>query len=159
MKEFREKADKSILVRCIFLMVFFLAAEGIAKDAVSLYVENDSRLMKPISKTDRHYTHGMKFVYLTQPDWQWLEDFSKWNTARSDEPADAVVGFFVGQHIYTPDNVAKPAQRKPKDMVCRLAVYGYVCPAGDCSPIGPCRTEHRSHRPVVTSGQCTGQHS
>ena len=76
MKGFTGAADKGVVSCCIFFMIFFFAAEAMAEDVLSLYVENDSRLIKPNGKTDRHYTHGMKFVYLTRPDWQWLDDFS-----------------------------------------------------------------------------------
>ncbi|MBL7214612.1 MAG: DUF2219 family protein [Phycisphaerae bacterium] len=89
----------------VFLLFVCLAGQVIADDAVSLYVENDSRLLKPTGKTDRHYTHGAKLVYLTQPDWQWLHDFSEWDIAGVDQPVDTVVGFFIGQfqvgEVYT----------------------------------------------------------
>lgn len=116
MKGFRETTDKGVISCCIFLMIFFFAAEAMAKDALLLYGENDSRGIKPISKTDRHYTHGLKFVYLTQPQWQWLEDFSDWDVAESEQTVDTAVGFFIGQNIYTPDHPSRPTERKPKDM-------------------------------------------
>jgi hypothetical protein len=99
----------------IFFLVF--SAYGFAEDAISLYVENDSRMLKPFHKTDRHYTHGTKFVYLTQPNWEWLGDFADWNAAETDEEVDTAVGFFLGQNIYTPDRVDEPQKRNPEDMV------------------------------------------
>ena len=116
MKGFKGTTDKGVVSCCIFLMIFFFAAEVVAEDVLSLYGENDSRLIKPNGKTDRHYTHGMKLIYLTQPDWKWLEDFSEWEMAGPDQTVDTAVGFFIGQNIYTPDNPHKPAMRKPKDM-------------------------------------------
>jgi len=107
--------SKGVIIRCVFLMVLIFAAKVMAEDALSFYVENDSRLIKPINKTDRHYTNGMKLVYLTQPDWQWLKDFSSWDI-ESDQHADTAVGFFIGQNIYTPDYPNKPLKRKPEDM-------------------------------------------
>lgn len=98
-----------------FLLVF--GAYGFAEDAVSLYVENDSRMLKPFHKTDRHYTHGTKFVYVTQPDWDWLGNFADWNAAEVDEEVETAVGFFLGQNIYTPDHVDSPQKRNPEDMV------------------------------------------
>jgi len=110
----RDALKKSVLFLTFFVMV---SGYGFAKDAISLYLENDSRRFKPNHATDRHYTHGTKFVYLTQPDWQWLEDFSQWHFADAAQPVDTAVGFFLGQNIYTPDHVDKPDKRSDKDMV------------------------------------------
>ena len=101
----------------ILILVLFLSVGAFAEDAISLYIENDSRMIKPFHKTDRHYTHGTKLVYLTQPDWKWLEDFSAWSAAQADEEVETAVGFFLGQNIYTPDHVDAPQKRSPKDMV------------------------------------------
>jgi hypothetical protein len=100
----------------LIFLVFF-SVRAFAEDAISLYIENDSRILKPNHKTDRHYTHGTKLVYLTQPKWQWLEDFSQWHFADLDESVDTAVGFFLGQNIYTPDHVDEPAKRNDDDMV------------------------------------------
>lgn len=99
------------------LMLILLAGRGFAAEAMSLYLENDSRRFKPNHATDRHYTHGTKFVYLTQPQWEWLSDFSKWHFADADQPVDTAVGFFLGQNIYTPDHVEEPAKRNDDDRV------------------------------------------
>lgn len=99
-----------------FIFLVF-SAYGLAEDALSLYVENDSRMLKPFHKTDRHYTHGTKFVYVTQPDWDWLGNFADWNAAEVDEEVDTAVGFFLGQNIYTPDRVDEPQKRNSEDMV------------------------------------------
>ncbi|MEN8127021.1 MAG: lipid A deacylase LpxR family protein [Planctomycetota bacterium] len=99
----------------VFLVLF--SACTFAKDAASLYLENDSRTLKPNHKTDRHYTHGTKLVYLTQPGWQWLRDFSQWHFADADEAVDTAAGFFLGQNIYTPDYADEPAKRNDDDMV------------------------------------------
>lgn len=101
----------------VFIFLVLFSVRAFAEDAISLYVENDSRILKPNHKTDRHYTHGTKLVYLTQPKWQWLEDFSQWHFADVDEPVDTAVGFFLGQNIYTPDHVDDPAKRSDDDMV------------------------------------------
>ena len=84
---------------------------------MSFYLENDSRILKPNHKTDRHYTNGTKLVYLTQPNWSWLNDFSSWDAASSDESVDTTVGLFLGQNIYTPDRVDEPEKRKEDDRV------------------------------------------
>ena len=103
--------------RVLFIFLVFFSAHSFAKDLVSLYLENDSRRFKPNHATDRHYTHGTKLVYLTQPKWGWLDDFSKWNFADSDQNVDTAVGFFLGQNIYTPDHVDEPAKRNDDDRV------------------------------------------
>ena len=113
LKGFKRGGGASLVY--IFLVLFSVSA--FAKDAISLYLENDSRTLKPNHKTDRHYTHGTKFVYLTQPNWQWLEDFSQWHFTNADQPVDTAVGFFLGQNIYTPDHVDEPEKRSDDDMV------------------------------------------
>ena len=109
--------DKKKRPDLLFLFLVLFSVYGFAEDAVSLYVENDSRMLKPFHKTDRHYTHGTKFVYVTRPDWNWLGDFSKWDAAEADEGVETAVGFFLGQNIYTPDHVDAPQKRNPEDMV------------------------------------------
>ena len=111
------KRTQSLIKPFIGVLLIFLAGQSVAKDVLSLYVENDSRFLKPNGNTDRHYTHGTKIVYLTQPDWQWLQNYAKWDAALPDESVDTVVGFFFGQNIYTPDHISDPALRKPKDQV------------------------------------------
>lgn len=95
-----------------------------ADDALSLYVDNDSRLLKPNHNTDRHYTSGVKLVYLTQPDWSWLDSFSEWDAAGPEDTVDTAVGFFLGQNMYTPDYVGLPILRSNDDM--RFAGWLYT---------------------------------
>ncbi len=109
--------NKKVLWSFLFIFLIILSVQVFAEDAISLYVENDSRSLKPNHNTDRHYSHGTKLVYLTQPDWQWLEDFSVWHFGDADQPVDTAVGFFLGQDIYTPDHADDPAQRSEEDMV------------------------------------------
>ncbi len=112
-KRFGKRGVRDLLF--IFLVLFSTCA--FAKDAISLYQENDSRRFIPNHVKDRHYTHGTKLVYVTQPNWQWLDDFSQWHFADADQPVDTAVGFFLGQNIYTPDHVDEPARRNDDDMV------------------------------------------
>ncbi|MCI0500014.1 MAG: lipid A deacylase LpxR family protein [Planctomycetales bacterium] len=119
MKKFESVKKTRSTTQSFFVCLLFLfpIRYAHAADAVSLYLENDSKRMKPNHATDRHYTNGTKLVYLTQPDWQWLEDFSVWNFDTLDQPVDTAVGFFFGQNIYTPDHADEPAERSPDDMV------------------------------------------
>ena len=113
LKRFSKGWKRSLVF--IFLAIF--SATAFSKDAISFYIENDSRRFKPNHATDRHYTNGVKLVYLTQPDWQWLKDFSRWHFGDADQSIDRAVGFFLGQNIYTPDHVDAPAKRSDDDMV------------------------------------------
>lgn len=101
---------------CGCVLAFGPGAETLAEDSIQLYMDNDSRMFKPNHHTDRHYTAGTKIVYLTQPQWQWLEDFSTWHFGQEDDTVDTAVGFFLGQNIYTPDHADAPWKRNPKDM-------------------------------------------
>jgi lipid A 3-O-deacylase len=114
------KIIQSIKMACtaaLLVCIVLSSGQAFADDALSLYVENDSRGFKPNGDTDRHYTHGTKLVYLTHPRWQWLDEFADWDAASGDQPADTVVGFFLGQNIYTPDHVDDPLRRRPEDRV------------------------------------------
>lgn len=106
-------------LRIVFLLYAASLGESVWGGSISLYSENDSRLLKPNHNTDRHYTSGTKLVYGFQPDWQWLEDFGHWDfpffPADSQEVATAA-GLFLGQHIYTPDYISLPFKRRPEDM-------------------------------------------
>lgn len=100
----------------VIVMILFSGAAS-ADEAFTLFIDNDSRIIKPNHKTDRHYTHGTKFVYLMQPDWKWLADFEDWDIAGPDENVDSAVVLFLGQNIYTPDHVDEPQKRSEDDMV------------------------------------------
>jgi len=117
--DFDRISGRNVLKKSTLFLILFtmLAGYGFSEDAVSFYLENDSRRFKPNHATDRHYTHGTKFVYLTQPDWQWLEGFSQWHFADVAQPVDTAVGFFLGQNIYTPDHADDPPKRSDDDMV------------------------------------------
>ncbi len=95
-----------------------------AEDTLSLYIENDSVFLKPNGPRDRHYTSGVELVYFTQPGWKWLDDFSKWNFGDLDRPIDKGAGFFIGQQMYTPDNLDDPASRSPHDYQFAAWLYG-----------------------------------
>lgn len=100
------------------MMVCVLGFSGTyAAEALSFYLENDSRGLKPNGNTDRHYTNGAKFVYVTEPDWQWLDHFADWNAALPEQSVQTAVGFFFGQNIYTPDHVENPVLRRAEDRV------------------------------------------
>ena len=116
-----------IKLGCLLVLTCFLC-QGWAVDpkldkekedkpwSISLYLENDSRMLKPNHSTDRHYTHGTKVVYVTQPEWQWLQDFSMWHFGDGQD-VETATGFFFGQNIYTPDHVDEPAKRNDDDRV------------------------------------------
>jgi len=99
------------------LLILLPSRWGLAAEAVSFYMDNDSKRLKPNHNTDRHYTAGTKLVFVTQPDWLWLQDFAHWHFGQDGRPVDIVAGFFIGQNIYTPDHADEPAKRRPEDML------------------------------------------
>ncbi len=94
-----------------------VAVSSATAGTFSLYLENDSRFLKPNGATDRHYTHGTKLVYTTEPDWQWLKAFSEGSLFSQPASAAPSVGFFLGQNIYTPDHADDPSKRSDKEHV------------------------------------------
>ena len=74
----------------------FAAVVAVVGDNGDVFVVfgNDSRFLKPNSATDRHYTHGTKLVYTTEPDWQWLKAFSEVRCFRNRPQRRPSVGFF-----------------------------------------------------------------
>lgn len=113
------------IVTCfsVCLIITVMTPRIYSKNAFSLYLENDSRGLKPNHNTDRHYTHGTKLLFVTQPGWQWLDDFSKWDFG-GDESVDKAAGLFLGQNIYTPDNIGYSPQDNPGDMTYAGWLYG-----------------------------------
>ncbi len=103
--------------RLIGTCVVMLTAAQAGGGMFSMYFENDSRYLKPNGATDRHYTHGTKLVYSTEPDWQWLMDFSESSLFSQPASVAPAVGFFLGQNIYTPDHADEPSRRGDKEHV------------------------------------------
>jgi len=119
--------------------------------AFTIYWENDGTFVKPICRTDRHYTDGLKLVYTHQPEWDWLKKFASWNdfgdgnsvdsTPSTSSPdydirgqagqtgspqVDTAVGYFLGQNMYTPDHAGDPAERTGPDRVFAAWLYGGI---------------------------------
>ena len=87
-------------------------------ETFTLYLENDGTFIKPIYRTDRHYTDGAKLVYTNQPDCNFLKDYSRWNGfGQNDGQVSTALGYFVGQNLYTPDHVDEPELRAKHDRV------------------------------------------
>jgi len=80
----------------------------------SLYWENDGAI-KPNHETDRHYTNGARIVMSAQH--QWADDLARWMPLAPAQGDDLGVAAFysVAQLIFTPDNIEKPAARRPDD--------------------------------------------
>ena len=98
-----------------------------SRQTFTIYLENDGTFLKPEHRTDRHYTAGLKFVYTDQPDCNWLKRFARWNKfAPENEQVRTAVGYFLGQDIFTPDHVDKPALRSSHDRVFAGWLYGGV---------------------------------
>ena len=88
-------------------------------------MENDGTFIKPLYRTDRHYTDGVKLAFTNQPDVNFLKDYSRWNDfGKNDGNVSTALGYFYGQNIYTPDHVDAPALRAKHDMVFAGWMYG-----------------------------------
>jgi lipid A 3-O-deacylase len=97
------------------------------QETFTLYVENDGTLIKPLYRTDRHYTDGVKLVFTHQPDVNFLKDYSRWNNfGQNDGQVSTALGYFFGQNIYTPDYADDPAKRDKHDRVFAGWMYGGI---------------------------------
>jgi hypothetical protein len=121
---------KKLEVLGIILAVIASVAAGPSArgdQTLSAYWENDGSYIKPICRTDRHYTDGLKLVYTHQPELKWLKDFGKWNNfTEGDANVDTALGYFFGQNMYTPDHADDPGQRIKDDRVFAGWVYGGI---------------------------------
>jgi hypothetical protein len=101
----------------IITLISVTALNTIAAPTLDLYIENDSRFIKPNGNTDRHYTSGVKFTFTTcdYPKWAWPQWLGGW-AFKDDPPQNRALGLFIGQNIYTPDFADNPAQRHTNDM-------------------------------------------
>ncbi len=90
-------------------------------------MENDGTFVKPLYRTDRHYTDGVKLVFTHQPDVNFLKDYSRWNDfGQNDGQVSTALGYFFGQNIYTPDHADAPAIRDRHDRVFAGWMYGGI---------------------------------
>ena len=109
--------------------IFCVLMSGIAsgQETFTLYVENDGTFIKPLYRTDRHYTDGVKLAYTNQPDCNFLKDYSRWNGfGQNDGQVSTALGYFFGQNLYTPDHVDAPALRARHDWVFAGWMYGGI---------------------------------
>jgi lipid A 3-O-deacylase len=98
-----------------------------ADQTFNFYLENDGTFIKPYQRTDRHYTNGLKLTYTNQPDCNLLKEFARWNNfGQNDTDVTTAMGYFIGQNIYTPDDVATPAKRSDHDRVFAGWLYGGI---------------------------------
>ncbi len=113
-----------VIITGILFALFGGAASG--QETLTLYMENDGTFIKPLYRTDRHYTNGTKFEFTHQPnDVNFLNDFSRWNGfGQNDGEIRTALGYFVGQNLYTPDHVDDPRHRAKHDMRFAGWLYG-----------------------------------
>jgi lipid A 3-O-deacylase len=97
------------------------------QETFTMYVENDGTFIKPLYRTDRHYTDGVKLAFTHQPDVNFLKDYSQWNGfGQNDGQVSTALGYFFGQNLYTPDHADDPAKRNKHDMVFAGWLYGGI---------------------------------
>ncbi len=102
----------------IIILTSLTAFNTIAAPTLDMYIENDSRFIKPNGNTDRHYTSGVKITFTTTdyPHWAWPKWLGGWAFSDRQPPQNKALGLFIGQNIYTPDFPHNPAQRHTRDM-------------------------------------------
>jgi lipid A 3-O-deacylase len=110
--------------------IICVAMMGIAsgQETFTIYMENDGTYIKPLYRTDRHYTDGVKLAFTHQPnDVNFLKDYSRWNGfGENDGKVSTALGYFFGQNMYTPDHADDPAKRAKHDMVFAGWIYGGI---------------------------------
>ena len=110
--------------------IICVAMMGIAsgQETFTIYIENDGTYIKPLCRTDRHYTDGVKLAFTHQPnDVSFLKDYSQWNGfGENDGNTTAALGYFFGQNIYTPDHAGSPELRAKHDRVFAGWMYGGI---------------------------------
>lgn len=90
-------------------------AEPEGRTVWALYWENDGSFFKPNHNSDRHYTNGTRLVASSHA--QWAEDLANWLpiAPASGEDLRTAAFYSAAQLIFTPDNIEKPAARRPDD--------------------------------------------
>ena len=75
---------------------------------INFYAENDSRIFKPNSPADRHYTNGigLSFARRGGAASEWADDFPG---AEAFGPARVASGFVLGQLMFTPEDISTTA--------------------------------------------------
>jgi hypothetical protein len=78
------------------------ASDGWEGHILQINLENDA-----IARSDRHYTQGAHFTYLTRDDWMpgWMRRCSDHLPTFGATVEARKLGFSLGQEIYTPDDL------------------------------------------------------
>jgi hypothetical protein len=104
------------------LSIILVPTEAPAQDPLgsfTMLVENDI-----FAGSDRHYTHGTRFMYLSRQDN--VPDFAHWfarNLPLINPAGRKRIGWSVGQNIYTPDDIGTAAL-VPDDRPYAGWIYG-----------------------------------
>ncbi len=116
----------SMIKRALILSIAALSIAS-GQERFTFYYENDGTFVKPLYRTDRHYTDGAKFEFTHQPDVNFLKEYSKWDRfCLNDGQVNTALGYFLGQNIYTPDHTENPAERSDCDMKYAGWLYGGI---------------------------------
>lgn len=122
MRRIKISGAQRALIGLSLLLANFAAAgaeEVIPEGTFNLVVENDK-----FSGTDRHYTNGLQFSYLSPKDQvpQWLRNFAAILPGMPVN-SDVRAAYVVGQNIFTPQNTATAAPQ-PDDRPYAGWLYG-----------------------------------
>lgn len=110
-------------------LVLMLAVTICTAQQLGFYWENDGTFAKPNNNSDRHYTNGNRIDYCWQSSNTELKEFALKLPGRDSltfEDINCNTGFFIGQHIQTPDHIAHPALREEPEMHYAGWLYGGV---------------------------------
>lgn len=89
-----------------------------------VYIDNDSRQIKPNHPQDQHYTNGIG-IGLTQHT-RWADDVADWMPGHDGfGPARTGVGYVLAQQMYTPEVITDPAPQ-PLDHPWAGYLYGGI---------------------------------
>ena len=104
--------------------ILILITTSLFAGQFDFYLENDSRLIKPLDPEDRHYTNGARVVYSGE---EFLPDFISENLGDwcfGEEGSKRNDSWFIGHHIYTPEYVGDPTLRPFNEMKYAGWLYG-----------------------------------
>ena len=110
------------------IFCFLMSGIALGQETFTVYMENDGTFIKPLYRTDRHYTSGVKLALTHQPDdVNFLKDYSRWNGfGQNDGNISTALGYFFGQNMYTPDHANAPELRDRHDRVFAGWMYGGI---------------------------------
>ncbi len=119
----------------IIVSLLLLSGSMVLGQQTGIYWENDGTFAKPNGDTDRHYTNGARLECL----WDASENENVRDLAGKllflgpdKDNSNLNTGFFIGQHMQTPDFISRPELRSKPEMRYAGWLYGgLIMQSGD----------------------------